>query len=513
MNIAQLLVNSALTFPERPAVSVGCEPRLDYAALGARAAQLAAALQHLTADSGNVAITLPNCPEYLEILFGTWHAGLAAAPMNARLNASELAFMIGDCGARVVFAGKEQAEALRDRLSPETVLLVPGSPDYSAALESTPTAVAERDRDDLAWIFYTSGTTGKPKGAMLSHGNLMAMTLSYYADIDALDERDALLHVAATSHASGLFGLSFIARAGNNVLLERGGFDPTELVTLINHYASLSFFMPPTLLRRLDSYPELAQADMRHVKAVLLGAAPITPRDLRVGHALFGPRLWNGYGQGESPCTITAMSKAMIARALADNDEARLSSVGIVRTGLRIAILDERGDALPTGEAGEVAVRGATVMRGYLNRPDATAETLVNGWLRTGDVGRLDERGFLTLLDRKKDVIISGGMNIYAREVEDILLEAPGVADIAVIGIPDEEWGEAVVALVVTPDGHAPDHNALNRFCLERMARFKRPKYYLFLDELPRNASGKVLKRQLRQELAGAENRPLLAPA
>jgi len=512
MNIAQLLANSARTFPQRPAVCIGCELWLDYASLGARTARLATTLKRLSADCGNVAITVPNCPEYLEILFGTWHAGLAAAPMNARLNARELAFMIEDCGARVVFASAGQAEALHGLLPRETVLLVPDSLDYRAALSAEPAAVAERDGDDLAWIFYTSGTTGKPKGAMLSHGNLMAMTLAYYADIDALDERDALLHVAATSHASGLFGLSFIARAGNNVLLKNSGFDATELVALINHYESLSFFMPPTLLRRLDSYPELAQADVRHVKAVLLGAAPITPRDLRAGHALFGPRLWNGYGQGESPCTITALSRTMIAQAIADDDEARLSSVGVVRTGLRVAIVDENGTELPPGETGEVTVRGATVMQGYLNRPDATAKTLVDGWLRTGDVGRLDERGFLTLLDRKKDVIISGGMNIYAREVEDVLLEAPGVADTAVIGIADEEWGEAVVAIVV-PGEQAPDHNALDRFCLERMARFKRPKHYLFMEELPRNASGKVLKRQLREEVALTQSTPLLTPA
>lgn len=512
MNIAQLLDNSARNFPERPALSVGCEPRLDYASLGLRAARLASSLKQLSGDSGNVAITLPNCLEYIEILFGIWGAGLAAAPMNARLSPGELAFMVKDCGARVVFASAGQADALRPLLPPETVLLIPGSTRYKTALQAAPAAVAERDSEDLAWVFYTSGTTGQPKGAMLSHGNLMAMTLSYFADIDALDERDALLHIAATSHASGLFGLSFIAKAGNNVLMESTSFDATELVTLINHYESVSFFMPPTLLRRLDRYPELAQADMRHVKTVLLGAAPITPRDLRGGHALFGPRLWNGYGQGESPCTITALNQSMIARAIADNDDARLSSVGIVRTGLRIAIMDENGAVLPAGETGEVAVRGATVMQGYLNRPDATVEALLDGWLRTGDVGRLDERGFLTLLDRKKDVIISGGMNIYAREVEDVLMEAEGVTDTAVIGIPDEEWGESVVALIIAGE-QAPDHSALDRFCLKRMARFKRPKYYLYVDELPRNASGKVLKRQLREKVATIERASLMTPA
>ncbi|MEM1187136.1 MAG: AMP-binding protein [Pseudomonadota bacterium] len=512
MNIAQLLENSARNFPARPAVSIGRETHLDYAALGRRTARLAGSLQRLSAESRTVAITVPNCPEYIEILFATWHAGLAAAPMNARLSASELVFMIEDSGARVVFATQEQASALRGLLSADTVFLVPGGRRYADTLEVAPATLVDRASDDLAWVFYTSGTTGKPKGAMLSHGNLMAMTLGYFADIDALDEHDALLHIAATSHASGLFGLSFIAKAGNNVLTQSDGFDPAELVALINHYESLSFFMPPTLLRRLDSYPELAQADMRRVKAVLLGAAPITPRDLRAGHALFGSRLWNGYGQGESPCTITALSQSMIAQAITDNDDATLSSVGTVRTGLHIAILDEAGHALSAGETGEVAVRGATVMLGYLGRPDATREALLDGWLRTGDVGRLDERGFLTLLDRKKDVIISGGINIYAREVEDILLEAEGVADTAVIGIPDQEWGESVVALVIAGE-RAPDHSELDRFCLERMARFKRPKYYLFVDELPRNASGKVLKRQLREEISGMERSSLMRPA
>ena len=501
MNIAHLLQNSVINFPERPAVSTGCKSQLNYAELGMRTECLASSLRELSVGSQHVVITLPNCAEYIEILFGTWRAGLAVAPMNARLSDKEFVYMIEDCGARVVFATEQQASSLRGLVSPETIFLVPGSDRYLQALAGIPAAMVERDRDDLAWIFYTSGTTGKPKGAMLTHGNLMAMTLAYFADIDALDEHDALLHIAATSHASGLFGLSFIARAGNNVLMESPSLNMGELVSVINHYESVSFFMPPTVLRRLGSYPELAQADMEHVKAVLLGAAPITPRDLRSGHALFGAKLWNGYGQGESPCTITALNQSMIARAITDEDDLKLGSVGTVRTGLSIAIVDDDGRRLQAGEIGEVAVRGASVMQGYLNQPQATVASLRDGWLHTGDVGRLDSRGFLTLLDRKKDVIISGGMNIYAREVEDILLEAEGVLDAAVIGIPDEEWGEVLVAALI-PAEPATDLQALNQFCLESIARFKRPKYYFFMDELPRNASGKVLKRQLREQIA-----------
>ena len=251
---------------------------------------------------------------------------------------------------------------------------------------------------------------------------------------------------------------------------------------------------------------------MNHVKAVLLGAAPITPRDLRSGHALFGATLWNGYGQGESPCTITALGQTAIAKALAEGNDGLLSSVGTPRTGLCVQIVDDTGNPVPPETTGEVTVRGATVMQGYLNRPEATEEALKDGWLHTGDVGRLDERGVLTLLDRKKDVIISGGLNIYAREVEDALLEASSVADVAVIGIPDDEWGEAVVALVVTVDG-TRDHQGLDEHCLATIARFKRPKYYLFVEELPRNASGKVLKRQLRTDIAASDKTALLPRA
>ena len=509
MNIAQLLANSATSHPERPAVSVGCHTLQSYAELGNRVTKLGAALQRITGGQGNVAITLANCPEYLEILFAIWHVGLAAAPMNARLTASELAFMIKDCEAPVVFASDEQAAELQPLLGGDTVFLTPGLPDYDAALESLGADIVEKDPGDLAWIFYTSGTTGSPKGAMLSHGNLMAMTMAYYADITPVDSEDALLHVAATSHASGLFSLSFVAKAGNNVLPVTEGFDADELVTLLDHYDHLTFFLPPTLLRRLDHYPALKKANMGHVKAVLLGAAPITPRDLRSGHGLFGAKLWNGYGQGESPCTITALGQEAITHALATGDELMLSSVGTARTGLSVSIVDDHGTPLPPNSTGEVVVKGATVMQGYLNRPDATAEALRNGWLHTGDIGRLDGRGVLTLLDRKKDVIISGGMNIYAREVEDLLLEAEGVADIAVIGIPDEEWGESVVALVV-PKTPMPTHQALDQHCLATMARFKRPRYYRFLEALPRNASGKVLKRQLRLETAELDKTALL---
>ena len=503
MNIAQLLAASARGFPERPAMSVGTAPVFDYRTLGARAAALAGALARHARPGDRVAIASANCLEYVEILYGCWWAGLVVAPLNARLAVPELAYIVADCDARLIFADESLAHGLAAAF-PDRPVIVPGSADYDRLVAGDDAPLTTRQQGDPAWIFYTSGTTGKPKGAMLSHGNLMAMTLIYLADVDFLSERDALLHLAATSHASGLFGLSFVAKAANNILPESGGFDPAELALLIDATPELTFFAPPTLLRRMGQYPALAAANMANVKTVLVGAAPVSVGDITLGVALFGPKIWNGYGQGETPCTISAMSKSMIADALAQGREDRLNSVGIARTGITVAIVDDAGRPLPDGAVGEVAVHGPTVMSGYLGNPEATTQALRDGWLLTGDLGRLDDCGYLTLLDRKKDLIISGGMNIYAREIEDILLRDPTVLEAAVIGLPDPEWGESVVALIVPAPGAAVDPATLDQLCLDHAARFKRPKRYEIAPELPKNSSGKVLKRELRERFAQA---------
>ena len=498
MSLAVLLANAARSFAGRPAVSVGRRVVFTYGDFGLRAARLAAGLRARGLAPGDrVAVARRNCPEYLEILFGCWWGGYAVAPMNAKLHAQELAFMADDCGAKVVLADDDTAGALAPLLPGGMVM---GAADHPALLAADPAPMHDGGAGDLAWLFYTSGTTGRPKGAMLSHRNLMAMTLGYLADVDLLTEHDALLHLAATSHASGLFGLSFVAKGANNILPESGGYDAGEMADLLAVTRNVSFFVPPTLLRRIAAEPRLLGLPQGAIRTILCGAAPVYPADIAAGLAAFGPVLWNGYGQGESPCTITAISKAQIAAAHAAGDEARLASVGIARTGTAVRLLDDAGAPVPPGAVGEVAVRGETVMAGYWNRPEATAEALRDGWLLTGDLGRMDGQGFLTLLDRKKDLIISGGSNIYAREVEDVLTEHPCVAEVAVIGLPDAEWGEQVVACIV-PGPEAPSPAALDALCLQRLARFKRPKRYAFLAALPRNAAGKVLKRDLRAQV------------
>jgi long-chain acyl-CoA synthetase len=506
MNLANLLTNAARSFPERPAVSVGDHRLYDYAAYGAFSARIAGAFRdRLVLHPGDrVALAMTNSPEYLAILFAIWRAGLVAVPANAKLHARELAYIVENCGARLCLATADIAESLA-RLLPRSVrLIVPGEKDWLDLIAVDPDGVTERRPEDLAWIFYTSGTTGKPKGAMLSHRNLMTMAVAYLADIDSLSGEDCFFHLAAQSHATGLFGLSHITKATHQVLPPSGGFDPGEISDLLSLNHSATLFVPPTGLRRLLHHRAFGRANIDSIRTVLLGAAPVFASDLKAGYELLGPRLWNGYGQGESPCTITAMPKALLASAIEAGDESLMVSVGVPRTGIEVSIFDGDDRPLPSGEVGEVVVRGDTVMAGYWNQPEASAVALRSGWLHTGDLGAFDGRGFLTLLDRAKDLIISGGSNIYPREIEDVLLQDPNVAEAAVIGVPDPDWGESVMAVLVAAPEAAVDLGRLERLCLDQIARFKRPKHWRVVDALPKNSAGKVLKRELRVRFAGA---------
>ncbi len=499
MNTAMLLHNAARTHAGRPAVSVGPRVTHTYGSLQSRAMAVAGCLSQLTylAPGDRVALVMSNRPVYLEVLFAIWHAGLVVVPINAKLHAREIAFILNDCDAALCFVTEDLADtvsrAAADATGVRRVVCV-DHPDYQR-FTGAPLPVASRGRDDLAWMFYTSGTTGKPKGAMLTHQNLQLMAWSYLCDFDLLTERDSLLHLGPQSHAAGLLALAHVAKASRHVLAPSGTFDPAEIAEIINGSESLTFFAAPTMLKRLVDSPEVARCRIENVRSILGGAAPFYAADVRRALRLFGPRFTNGYGQGECPCTISAMRKRDYAAELSDRD---LVSVGIARTGVEIQIVDEGGIEVPFGEVGQILVRSDIVMQGYWRNPAATEQALSGGWLHTGDVGTMDRRGYLWLTDRSKDLIISGGSNIYPREVEDVLLGDPAIAEAAVIGEPDPEWGERVVAFVVLRDGEVRSAADCERLCLANLARFKRPKHYVFLDSLPRNSTGKVLKTELR---------------
>jgi long-chain acyl-CoA synthetase len=331
-------------------------------------------------------------------------------------------------------------------------------------------------------------------------------SLSYFADIDQVMADNCILQAAPLSHGAGLYGLPHIARAATSVLPHSGGVDGDEIAALLRRWPGMSLFAAPTMVKRLAGDPAIA-ADVSNLKTIIYGGAPMYLADLEDALDVFGPRLAQIYGQGETPMTITALSKADHAERDHPRWRERLQSVGFPRTDVEVRVVDDADNELPAGEIGEVVVRGDVVMAGYWNQPEATAETLRGGWLHTGDVGTFDDDGFLTLRDRSKDLIISGGMNIYPREVEEALLRRPDVRAVAVVGRPDPEWGEAVVAFVVAADGAAPPSaEDLDRTCLDTIARYKRPKDYRFVDTLPTNNYGKVLKRELREQLRDAGN-------
>jgi acyl-CoA synthetase (AMP-forming)/AMP-acid ligase II len=505
MNLASWVERQGRRLRDRPALAVGQDVHATWAELAARVAGAARGLREdLGLEPGDrVALVMDNRPEYLEAQFAAWHAGLVAVPVNARLHRDEVAWILEHSGARAVVTDEAHADdvsTLRDRIDTvEEVVLVPG-PAWDRLTAAEPAAMTDRGSDDPAWLFYTSGTTGRPKGATLTHGNLLMASLSYFADIGPVSADDSVLHAAPLSHGSGLYGLPHVARGAVSVFPSHGPLTGAELLGLTRRWPGMSFFAAPIMVRRLAGDDALAGADLSGLKTIIYGGAPMYLADLEAALATFGPRLAQIYGQGETPMTITGLSLQDHADTDHPRWRERMQSVGFPRTDVEVRVADDDGRPLPPGEPGEVLVRGAVVMSGYWNQPEETAEALRDGWLHTGDVGSLDEDGFLTLHDRSKDLIISGGMNIYPREVEEVLLRHPHVEAAAVVGRPDPEWGESVVAFVVT-DGTEPPVEELDRICLDSIARFKRPKDYRFVDALPTNNYGKVLKRELRERL------------
>src|ERR1700746_2448018 len=496
MNLALWLERAGTSHGDRPALGLGSRVIRRYGEVAGRAAKLAASLrQRFFLQPGErVAIATKNCPDYVELMFGIWHAGLAAVPANAKLHGRELGYILEHSGARVCFASSELADEIATH-APSTLehLITVGSAKYGALFTADPIPSWPCGGDELAWLFYTSGTTGRPKGAMLTHRVLAAASYAYVGEVDPTAPGDVLLHAAPMSHGSGLYMMAHIARLGVHVIPESSSFDAQEVLGLFDAWPCSSMFAAPTMVKRLVECQSQCNPD--HIRTIIWGGAPMYVADARSAIDRFGPRFAQIYGQGESPMTITTLSKQEIADRDHPRWAERLGSAGRPFGCLEVMIADSDDRALPTGETGEILCRGDVVMPGYWANPEASAATLRGGWLHTGDIGAFDAEGYLTLKDRPKGVIISGGSNIYPREVEEILLEHASVREVSVIGRPDPEWGEVVVAYVV---GDA-DRGELDALCLNGIARFKRPKDYVFVSALPKNNYGKILKTELRE--------------
>ena len=504
MNPAEWLVRAARRAPDAPALLTGARVVADYAAFARSAASIGAALRARGVAPGDrVALFAGNCVEYLEAMYGVWFTGAAAVPINAKLHARECAWIVENAQAKLVIVSSDLADELRAVLPPDADLLRIDGPDFAAMKETQPLGEpTPMAAGDMLWLFYTSGTTGRPKGVMITAGNIMATALTYFVDVDEVTPQDAALYAAPLSHGAGLYNFMHVMRGARHVVPESGGFEPQEILDLAKTLRSVSMFAAPTMVRRLVERAKVAGADGDGLKTVVYGGGPMYLADIVEAVDVMGPRFVQIYGQGESPMCITALSRATIADRSHPRWRERLGSVGLAQSCMRVKVADASGRELPSGEIGEVLAQGPAVMAGYWRNPQASADTLRDGWLWTGDMGAMDADGYLTLHDRSKDVVISGGSNIYPREVEEALLTHAAVQEVACVGRKHADWGEELVAFVVPAPGAALGPAMLDAHCLDRIARFKRPKAYYIVEELPKNNYGKVLKTELRARLA-----------
>lgn len=508
MSLVHLLLRHATLTPDRPAILYGTEHWASYGQWAARSAGLAQRMQTAGLVPGDrVLMFMRNQPRYLEILWAAWWAGLVVVPVNAKLHPREVEWIAADAQARWAFVTHDVATEPLAGLERQVDVVSAECDDLlTPANNALQLPVVEREPGDLAWLFYTSGTTGRPKGVMLTHRNLMTMGLTYFIDVDPVNAADAIVYAAPMSHGAGLYAIPHVMAGARHVIPASGGVEPDELFELGWQVGALSTFAAPTIVKRLVDHAEQHGIDTARsaqaFKTIVYGGAPMYAADIRRALQVMGPRFVQIYGQGETPMVATALSREQLSDTTHPRWAEHIASVGVPQTPVQVRVADAQGHPLPTGEVGEVLVKGDSVMAGYWNNPDATAAAVRDGWLFTGDIGCLDTDGFLTLKDRSKDLIISGGSNIYPREVEEVLLTLPGVAEVAVVGTPDPEWGESVVAFVVAQPGAGVSVEALDQHCLAQMARFKRPKRYELVTELPKNNYGKVLKTVLREQIA-----------
>ena len=501
MSLAARLLTQAVRTPASIAVADNFKA-YTFAQFSERVMRVAQGLNNLVSLTcgSRVLLFMENRTEFLEILFACWHQGLVAVPVNARLHPKEVIHIAGNAEIAAAFVSARHAEVAASlrAFGTSNVIDVDG-PDYAAMLDAPPAPITDVTPDRLAWLFYTSGTTGRPKGAMLSHRNLEFMCEAYYADLGLPEPGDTQLHAAPLSHGAGMYALPHLLAGGRQQVMAQ--FEPAEVIEAISFHKGVSFFAAPTMVMRMVNYPEARRDRFAPLKFIVYGGAPMYVADLERALDLLGPRLYQLYGQGEAPMTITGLAQKLhIVDAPAERQRV-LASCGYPRTGVEVAVFGVRGEALPAGDIGEIVTRSPCVMSGYWRDEPGTQAVLRNGWLYTGDVGTLSEDGLLTLSDRSKDMIISGGSNVYPREIEEVLLRHPAVRECAVVGKPDREWGELPVAFVVAATSEPLDVSSLERFMLEHLARFKRPRDWYVVDNLPKNNYGKVLKTELRQRL------------
>ena len=497
---AMILRRCALT-PALPALSFE-GATLDYAGFGRRIRLMAGALRRAGVNRGDrVAFLGANHPVFLEAMYASAVIGAIFVPLNFRLTGPELEFILNDAGVHTLLVDDLRipvTDGIREMLQCRNFVAVENpSPGWIVEGDFMADAVPVAEPDsagaqDTALIMYTSGTTGRPKGAMLTHGNLFWNNVNSRFSPENLAV-DVTLSCAPLFHIGGLNVTTMLTlQTGGHVILLRN-FDPGAVLAAIAEHRAQAMFGAPAMFLFMAQHPDFASTDLSSIEVLCGGGAPVPEALIQIYKAR-GVKLCQGYGLTETAPFATFLGSRWI--------ESKPGSAGQPPLYAEVRVVDAENRALPHGERGEVCVRGPNVMRGYWNRPEATREAIdATGWFHTGDLGYFDSEGFLFLCDRVKDMVITGGENVYPAEVESVLYEHPAIAEVAVIGLPDEKWGEAVTAVVRLKNGAALTLPELREFATVRLARYKLPLKLHFLDEMPRNPAGKVLKYQLREQL------------
>lgn len=503
-NIARWLFRTAISNPGSPGLYSGKTLVASYEEWAKHAQALSVWFieKYGISKGDRVAIFLKNDPAYFELLYAIWWIGAVAVPVNAKLHPAELCWIVDNAGASLLVTEDGKAlkgQAIRSCL--EISLFDVRSIARDKPAELRPPMVV--DPDAVAWLFYTSGTTGRPKGAMLTHRNLMMMSMAFALDVDQVSADDTALYAAPLSHGAGLYHLAYLRAGAAHVVPDSRNFDSEEIISLTRFHDRIGFFAAPTMVQRFVEASVNCGYRGQGIKTIIYGGGPMLLAQLNAAIDQLGNRFVQIYGQGECPMTITSLSRSVISDRSHPRADQRRASVGQAQVGVTVAVLNEDRAALAPGLIGEVAVKGPVVMQGYWNNADATSEALKDGWLLTGDLGKFDEDGFLTLVDRSRDVVISGGTNIYPREVEEVLITHPSIREVSVFGVPDLAWGESAVAAICLEQGAKVDNEVLGAWCKAHLASFKKPKAFVMLNELPKNAYGKILKRDLIEAYRG----------
>ena len=489
-NLAENLAATVSEHGGRTAIKLD-DVELNYGIVDEVSARAAGLLKAAGIGEGDrVGIMLPNVPYFPFFFYGAMRLGAIVVPMNPLLKDREVGFHLEDSGAKSLVAWHQFEEAATDgagHAGAEAILVKPGEIDERLGKADPVRDIVAREDDDTALILYTSGTTGTPKGAELTHGNLRAAAQIAVDLVDA-DETNVTLGALPLFHVFGLTsGLNSAVRGGGSLtLLPR--FDAGKALEIIERDHVTTLLGVPTMYSAILHHEGAGQSDTSSLELCVSGGAAMPVEVLRAFEAKFDCKVLEGYGLSET-CGIGSFNRP--------DRERKAGSIGIPVDGVEMKLVDEKGEEVPQGEVGEVLMRGPVVMKGYWNRPDATADTLQDGWLKTGDMGTMDEEGYFCIVDRKKEMIIRGGFNIYPRELEEVLYEHPAVREAAVVGLPHESLGEEVGAAIALKDGEQTEPDELRAYMKERVAAYKYPRVIWIVDDLPKGPTGKILKREV----------------